>query len=144
MGQVFGGGAPAAGAEGNIAEYDANGALVDSGVSEDSLSRLGARSTPAVGFDTVRTPNANRLTRVEVSLQLQSTVGSAAEVQIHRDWAGDDVDVDPFTARIPAGVAGTGSENFSFYVPAGGDYEIQNTTDPAGGNAINTLVEITL
>lgn len=110
------------------------------------LSPATTSTDPGLAFDTWRTPNANRPTLVTVRLRsiTDGTTPGRTSPQVD-EGGGTTADYSFTTEADPAlGSGGLVVDNITFYVPAGGSYQISNVTDPAGTNAISAHREFTL
>lgn len=137
-----------AGTSGNLAQWNVDGDVVDSGVATSAtLRNPGTSSTPALAFNTYRTPNASRVTWVVVTVVVSSDGTTNGEVRAEVDESGGTT-ADYYFHEIKAAVdtSGSGSTrgNFSFPIPPGASYRIANTSDPNTANAIDAHREFTL
>lgn len=101
---------------------------------------------PGLAFDTWRTPNADRGTLVSVSVVAVTDGTNLGSIEMNVDESGGTIR-DYFFDVFASGnfSSGTGVVgNFSFFVPAGGSYQIENASDPDANNRIDTVREWTL
>lgn len=120
------------------------GSLTDIG---SVLAGPATSSDPSLAFDTWRTPNADRPTLVAISLLAQTNGTTAGDIRIDiNDSGGTTVDYN-LRACFADDTGGGGFASrsaFSFYVPAGGSYRVNNNQNPNSINAIESHQEFTL
>lgn len=111
------------------------------------LQKPGTSSDPALAFDTWRTPNANRPTLVELRIDVTTDGTSDGVAQPGIDESGGTTPDYNFAVIAESSGTANGfrvSGLASFIVNAGGSYQINNSSDPASSNAIQTHQEFTL
>lgn len=111
-----------------------------------ALTGPGTSSDPALAFDTWRTPNANADTFVVLHVKTQTNGTTDGQIRIEADESGGTI-ADYILPHTVAAAQSSGSvEERGFlctWIPAGGSYQIQNTSDPDVANGIQDHREFT-
>lgn len=113
---------------------------------QSTLDPSSTGSDPGLAFGTWRTPNANRPTAVNLMVRAETDGTTDGLVEVDVDESGGtskDYTVAKAFADNAAG-AHIEVESIYFVVPAGGAYQIVNSSDPASSNAIQMHREFTL
>lgn len=121
-----------------------------SGVDSNGNDVLEERGEAAVtpGFDSFRTPDADRptLVVVEATVQTDGTSDGTVTFEVDTD-GGTAADYTLTVANIPSdntgGTATTGTIG-GVTVPAGASYQVANASDPNAANSLDTVRETTL
>lgn len=111
-----------------------------------ALAEAASSSDPALAFDTWRTPNANRVTLVIIQVMVETNGSSNGIVLLDVDEGGGTTADYSYEAHSDE-LNGNGAENYetlTAYIPAGGSYRINNSSDPNSVNAIKVHREFTL
>lgn len=115
--------------------------------SDATLQPPGMSTDPGLAFDTWRTPNANRPTFLTIAAEAQTDGTSIGNVFLSVDESGG-TSRDYFLRLgyadndLPSGSFSKGSA--STIIPAGGSYQIVNSSDPNSNNDIQHIREFTL
>jgi len=113
----------------------------------DPVGGFGETNAPTPGFDNWITADANSPSLLIIDILVETDGSAAGQVEIAVDESGGtSQDYDLVCGFIePVLPDGTQSrETTTFYVPAGGQYNIQNIQDPNNANLIVDLRELTL
>lgn len=110
----------------------------------ESISNVDAGSDDvALSFGSWRTPNSSRPTWVQGQVFLDSGSTVEATIGFQVDEGGGTTSDYGFDEVLPAGLGTTDSRQACLYVPAGGSYQIVNSSDPNNNNAIQFVREFT-
>jgi len=109
---------------------------------EDAASSAAA----APGFDSWRTPNSNNPVLVQIALTVGGEGITTGTINVDVDEDGGTTADYSWTLETATGLTGsiTTDRSVTMFVPAGGSYQVRNTSDPTGNNAIINVREVTL
>lgn len=114
---------------------------------EEAAQKPGNSSEVALAFDSPRVPNSNRPVFLVVEASAFTDGSIHGDVRLKVD-EGSDASYDYFhSVAFSPEELGSGaavSATTSTIIPAGGGYAIENTDDPTGNNAINSIREFVL
>lgn len=103
----------------------------------------GTTTAIAPGFGSWTTADSDRPARIELEIHADTDGTTDGQVDVDVDESGGTTADYSFSTVSPSGVGGSETQYLKVYVPAGGQYRINNVSDPNLNNAINVARQIT-